>query len=73
MKKCIIGNGGFGREVHHSMTKKEQSNTVFFVDDEYYNREDFNTLPLSKFDKKKHNQDLELPYPDLSKFEVYTK
>ena len=23
--------------------------------------------------KKKHNQDLELPYPDLSKFEIYTK
>jgi dTDP-4-amino-4,6-dideoxygalactose transaminase len=22
---------------------------------------------------KKHNQDLELPYPDLSKFEIYTK
>lgn len=54
MKKGIIGNGGFGREVYHSMTKKEQLNTVFFVDDEYYNREDFNTLPLSKFDKKKY-------------------
>ena len=22
---------------------------------------------------KKHNDDLELPYPDLSKFEIYTK
>jgi hypothetical protein len=22
---------------------------------------------------KKHNQDLELPYPDLSKFPIYTK
>ncbi len=22
---------------------------------------------------KKHNEDLELPYPDLSKFEIYTK
>jgi hypothetical protein len=22
---------------------------------------------------KKHNEDLELPYPDLSKFDVYTK
>jgi sugar O-acyltransferase (sialic acid O-acetyltransferase NeuD family) len=54
MKKGIIGNGGFGREVYYSMTKKEQLNTVFFVDDEYYNREDFNTLPLSKFDKKKY-------------------
>jgi hypothetical protein len=21
---------------------------------------------------KKHNEDLELPYPDLSKFEIYT-
>jgi hypothetical protein len=22
---------------------------------------------------KKHQEDLELPYPDLSKFEIYTK
>jgi hypothetical protein len=22
---------------------------------------------------KKHNQDLELPYPDLSKYEIYKK
>jgi hypothetical protein len=22
---------------------------------------------------RKHNEDLELPYPDLSKFEIYTK
>jgi hypothetical protein len=22
---------------------------------------------------KKHNEDLELPYPDLSKFEIYTR
>jgi hypothetical protein len=22
---------------------------------------------------KKHNEDLELPYPDLSKFEIYRK
>ncbi len=24
-------------------------------------------------DKKVHNEDLELSYPDLSKFEIYTK
>jgi hypothetical protein len=32
-------------------------------------------LLMNKFynldDSKKHNEDLELPYPDLSKFEVY--
>jgi sugar O-acyltransferase (sialic acid O-acetyltransferase NeuD family) len=51
MKKGIIGNGGFGREVFHSMTKEEQLNTVFFVDDEFYSENSFNTLPLSNFDK----------------------
>lgn len=54
MKKGIIGNGGFGREVFYSMTKKQQLNTVFFVDDEYYSKDDFNTLPLSDFNKKKY-------------------
>lgn len=54
MKKGIIGNGGFGREVFYSMTKKQQLNTVFFVDDEYYSKDDFNTLPLSKFNKNKY-------------------
>ena len=28
MKKGIIGNGGFGREVFYTMTKEEQLNTV---------------------------------------------
>lgn len=54
MKKGIIGNGGFGREIFHAMSKKQQKNTVFFVDDKYYNKNSFNTLPLSKFDKNKY-------------------
>jgi sugar O-acyltransferase (sialic acid O-acetyltransferase NeuD family) len=51
MKKGIIGNGGFGREIYHSMTKEEQNKTVFFVDDEYYQQNMVNTLPLSKFNE----------------------
>ena len=54
MKKGIVGNGGFGREIFHAMSKEEQKNTVFFVDDEYYSENSFNTLPLSKFDKDKY-------------------
>lgn len=51
MKKAIIGNGGFGREIYQSMTKEEQNKTVFFVDDEYYQQSMDNTLPLSKFNE----------------------
>jgi len=54
MKKGIIGNGGFGREVFYSMTKEEQINTVFFVEDEYYDKSQDNTLPLSKFNKDEY-------------------
>lgn len=54
MKKGIVGNGGFGREVYYSMTKEEQSNTVFFVEDEYYNKSQDNTSPLSKFNKDEY-------------------
>lgn len=54
MKKGIIGNGGFGREVFYSMTKEDQLKTVFFVEDEFYNKNGFNTLPLSKFDKDEY-------------------
>lgn len=54
MKKGIIGNGGFGREIYYSMTKKEQNNTVFFVDDEYYENSMFNTLPLSKLNEDEY-------------------
>ena len=54
MKKGIIGNGGFGREVFYSMTKEEQINTIFFVEDEYFNKSQINTLPLSKFNKDEY-------------------
>ena len=54
MKKGIVGNGGFGREIFHAMSKEDQKNTVFFVDDEYFSENSFNTLPLSKFDKDKY-------------------
>lgn len=49
MKKGIIGAGGFGREVYHSLDFNEQINTVFFVNDEYWSENDDKILPLSKF------------------------
>ena len=54
MKKAIIGAGGFGREVYQSLSKKEQLKTTFFVDDEWWNGEDENILPISKLDTNKY-------------------
>jgi sugar O-acyltransferase (sialic acid O-acetyltransferase NeuD family) len=53
MKKAIIGNGGFGREIYASIDTNEQTNYVFFVDDIYYNNEP-NTLPLSLFNHEEY-------------------
>ena len=49
MKKGIIGAGGFGREVYWSLNPIERNNTVFFVNDEYFDGVDPLVLPLSKF------------------------
>jgi sugar O-acyltransferase (sialic acid O-acetyltransferase NeuD family) len=54
MKKAIIGAGGFGREVYWSLSLVERLNTVFFVDDKYYDKSDSLILPLSKFDPKEY-------------------
>jgi len=54
MKRGIIGNGGFGREVFYSMNKEEQNNIIFFVEDDYYEEGQFKTLPLSKFNKDEY-------------------
>lgn len=54
MKKGIIGAGGFGREVYWSLSPIERINTVFFVEDEYWNNEDDRILPLSLFESDKY-------------------
>lgn len=54
MKKGIIGAGGFGREVYWSLNPIERINTVFFVEDEYWNSEDDRILPLSLFESDKY-------------------
>ncbi len=54
MKKAIIGAGGFGREVYCSLSLAEQINTVFFVDDKYYDGSDTLILPISKFNPKEY-------------------
>jgi sugar O-acyltransferase (sialic acid O-acetyltransferase NeuD family) len=50
MKKAIIGFGGFGREIYWSLNSYEREGLKFFVDEEYYNPNDLNTLPLSQLD-----------------------
>lgn len=54
MKKGIIGAGGFGREVYWSLNPIERNNTVFFVDDEYWDNSDDKILPLSLFETNKY-------------------
>lgn len=54
MKKGIIGAGGFGREVYWSLNSVERSNTVFFVDDEYWSGGNNKILPLSLFESDKY-------------------
>jgi sugar O-acyltransferase (sialic acid O-acetyltransferase NeuD family) len=49
MKKGIIGAGGFGREVYWSMNPADRINTVFFVDDQYWDDSNDKILPLSLF------------------------
>jgi len=53
MKKGIIGAGGFGKEVYWSLNPVERINTVFFVDDVYWDGSDKKILPLSLFDSDK--------------------
>lgn len=54
MKKGIIGAGGFGREVYWSLNPIERNNTVFFVEDEYWDGTDKKILPLSLFETNKY-------------------
>ena len=54
MKKGIIVAGGFGREVYWSLNPIERNNTVFFVDDEYWDDSDDKILPLSLFETNKY-------------------
>lgn len=54
MKKAIIGAGGFAREVYWSLPLMERLNTVFFVDDIYWNNSDDLVLPLSKFNPNEY-------------------
>jgi sugar O-acyltransferase (sialic acid O-acetyltransferase NeuD family) len=55
MKKGIIGAGGFGREVYWSLSLMERINTVFFVDDKYWDGSNKLILPLSKFDPTEYS------------------
>ena len=55
MKKGIIGAGGFGREVFWSLSPIERNNTVFFVNDEYWDNSNPNILPLSLFETDKYD------------------
>ena len=54
MKRGIIGAGGFGREIYWSLPLDERVNTIFFVDDEYWDNDNDLILPLSKFNPKEY-------------------
>jgi len=50
MRKAIIGAGGFAREIQAAMGLS----CKFFVDDEYYQENQDNILPLSQFDENEY-------------------
>jgi sugar O-acyltransferase (sialic acid O-acetyltransferase NeuD family) len=54
MKKAIIGSGGFGREIYWSLSPRERNNSIFFVDDIYWDNTDEKILPLSLFEPDKY-------------------
>jgi sugar O-acyltransferase (sialic acid O-acetyltransferase NeuD family) len=54
MKKGIIGAGGFGREVYWSLDFMERIDTVFFVDDKYWDGKNDLILPLSNFNPNEY-------------------
>ena len=54
-KKGIIGAGGFGKEVYWSLSMMERIDTVFFVDDKYYDGTNQLILPISKFNPEEYD------------------
>jgi len=50
MKKVLIGNGGFSREIKHHM----DCDLISFVDDSYWVEGDSNLLPLSDFNPSEY-------------------
>jgi sugar O-acyltransferase (sialic acid O-acetyltransferase NeuD family) len=72
MKKAIIGNGGFGREIYWSLTLIERINTVFFVDDSYLPDHDSLVLPLSKFNPNEYEVVIAIGDP-ISRLEMVQK
>lgn len=64
MKKGIIGNGGFGREVYYSLSIDDRKNTIFFVDDEYFLGQ-VNTLPMSNFNSNEYEVIIAIGEPIL--------
>jgi sugar O-acyltransferase (sialic acid O-acetyltransferase NeuD family) len=55
MKKGIIGAGGFAREVYWSLNPIERINTIFFIEDVYWDGSSDKILPLSLFESSKYD------------------
>ena len=67
MKKGIVGNGGFGREVYWSLNEEDRGCAKFFVDDKYWDKNDEKTLPLSKFNYDEYEIVVAIGDPTLRK------
>lgn len=72
MKKGIIGAGGFAREVYWSLSPVERINTVFFVDDVYWDDSNEKILPLSLFETSKYEVVVAIGNPK-DRFDVIQK
>jgi sugar O-acyltransferase (sialic acid O-acetyltransferase NeuD family) len=72
MKKGIIGAGGFAREVYWSLSPVERINTVFFVDDIYWDGSNEKILPLSLFEASEYEVVVAIGNPK-DRFDVIQK
>jgi sugar O-acyltransferase (sialic acid O-acetyltransferase NeuD family) len=69
LNKAIFGYGGFAKEVYYSLPLNERKQTIFLVDDQYYDEKIPNLFPISKFNPNTHEVIIAVGDPKL-RFEI---
>jgi sugar O-acyltransferase (sialic acid O-acetyltransferase NeuD family) len=54
MNKAIIGAGGFAKEVYWSLSELERKNCVFFVNENFWVKNDKKIFPISSFNPNEY-------------------
>lgn len=65
MNKAIFGAGGFGREIYWSLSDLERINTIFFVEDQYFNGKNQMIRPISEFDPDEYELIIAIADPKI--------